>query len=452
MKVENKMNKIFCLSAVATLTLLFCNFTFAQSNFIGGGDGTTWNDAANWDAGIPDNVNANIGDGFTVNLSTDQDVNETDIVGDQSAGTAVVNHTAGTLGNAGWFKVGQNAGNDGTYVMTGNATTNFAVMFVGSGGGTGVIDISDDAVLNGSGGFSGGLNPSAETFVTVNISDNAVFNMTDFNLGTGVVNQTGGIVTASSWFAIGKDGGSGTYNISSGTVGQTADAGDWFSVGESLPGGLSVSGDATVNAVAMGMLVGRDDGGVGTLEITGSSATINVSDLRVGIDSDGLDSPATGTLSWIADAGGISPITSADNTEFGMMDATLVVDLTEDAGFADIGPGGSPVEILLIDNAAPASGTFAGLAEGDSVSIGGGKSATISYAGGDGNDIVLDVLTNDGGVLGDVNCDGVVNLLDVGPFVELLANGGFSPKADIDENGSVNLLDVGPFVDLLSGG
>ncbi len=56
-----------------------------------------------------------------------------------------------------------------------------------------------------------------------------------------------------------------------------------------------------------------------------------------------------------------------------------------------------------------------------------------------------------GGLLGDVNCDGSVDLLDVDPFVALLANNGFSPKADFDGDGNVTLLDVGPFVDLLAG-
>ena len=55
-------------------------------------------------------------------------------------------------------------------------------------------------------------------------------------------------------------------------------------------------------------------------------------------------------------------------------------------------------------------------------------------------------------ILGDVNCDGAVNLLDVQPFVDLLSNGEFSNKADINEDGAVNLLDVGPFVMILSGG
>ena len=55
-------------------------------------------------------------------------------------------------------------------------------------------------------------------------------------------------------------------------------------------------------------------------------------------------------------------------------------------------------------------------------------------------------------LLGDLNCDGMVDLLDVGPFVDLLAASGFSDKADINQDGEFNLLDVGPFVSLLSGG
>lgn len=53
-------------------------------------------------------------------------------------------------------------------------------------------------------------------------------------------------------------------------------------------------------------------------------------------------------------------------------------------------------------------------------------------------------------LLGDVNMDGLVNLLDVAPFVELISTGDFQAEADINQDGQVNLLDVGPFVDLLS--
>ncbi len=53
-------------------------------------------------------------------------------------------------------------------------------------------------------------------------------------------------------------------------------------------------------------------------------------------------------------------------------------------------------------------------------------------------------------LLGDVNGDGQVNLLDVAPFVEAIANGVYIAAADINQDGSLDLLDVTPFVDLLS--
>ena len=63
----------------------------------------------------------------------------------------------------------------------------------------------------------------------------------------------------------------------------------------------------------------------------------------------------------------------------------------------------------------------------------------------------LGFLVGDSILLGDVNCDGFVNLLDIQPFVNLLSSGGFVEKADINQDGLVNLLDVQPFVDVLAG-
>ena len=54
-------------------------------------------------------------------------------------------------------------------------------------------------------------------------------------------------------------------------------------------------------------------------------------------------------------------------------------------------------------------------------------------------------------VLGDVNGDGAVNLLDITPFVIAVETGTYSDAADINEDGAVDLLDVGPFVALLTG-
>lgn len=54
-------------------------------------------------------------------------------------------------------------------------------------------------------------------------------------------------------------------------------------------------------------------------------------------------------------------------------------------------------------------------------------------------------------LLGDVNLDGTVNFLDIGPFIAVLTAGGDQAEADIDENGIVNFLDISPFVVILGG-
>ena len=69
------------------------------------------------------------------------------------------------------------------------------------------------------------------------------------------------------------------------------------------------------------------------------------------------------------------------------------------------------------------------------------------------------------GVLGDVNCDGVINMFDVDLFAVALATATDDPpfgeyfsrnsacnpmRADMDQNGVVDLFDVEPFVDLLT--
>ena len=54
-------------------------------------------------------------------------------------------------------------------------------------------------------------------------------------------------------------------------------------------------------------------------------------------------------------------------------------------------------------------------------------------------------------LLGDVNCDNSVDLLDVAPFVEALSEKIFIDKADMNRDGAVDLLDVEPFVARLTG-
>ena len=54
-------------------------------------------------------------------------------------------------------------------------------------------------------------------------------------------------------------------------------------------------------------------------------------------------------------------------------------------------------------------------------------------------------------LLGDANCDGVVNLLDVEPFVDFLSSGTFKAQADMNGDAVINLLDVQGFIAAISG-
>ena len=69
------------------------------------------------------------------------------------------------------------------------------------------------------------------------------------------------------------------------------------------------------------------------------------------------------------------------------------------------------------------------------------------YMSASGNELLLNYTEF---LLGDVSMDGVVNLLDVGPFIDAIAEGDFIEEADVNRDGVVNLLDVGPFILRLS--
>lgn len=51
--------------------------------------------------------------------------------------------------------------------------------------------------------------------------------------------------------------------------------------------------------------------------------------------------------------------------------------------------------------------------------------------------------------IGDVDCDGVVNMLDIAPFIAVLQSGVYSLKADVNLDGVVNFSDIAPFITLL---
>ena len=64
---------------------------------------------------------------------------------------------------------------------------------------------------------------------------------------------------------------------------------------------------------------------------------------------------------------------------------------------------------------------------------------------------IVSIIAENELLLGDVNLDGVVNLLDVDSFLERIASGKYQAEADVNQDGSVDLLDVAPFVAIVVG-
>lgn len=123
-------------------------------------------------------------------------------------------------------------------------------------------------------------------------------------------------------------------------------------------------------------------------------------------------------------------------------------------GTADVVFFNGDIQLGGINRVFNNEGSFAGVSTSGSDVI---TSVTINNQVGSVGGFVFDFVDNvsfgfvESVLLGDANCDGVVDLLDVQPFVDLISNGGFKTNADINGDGQVDLLDVGPFVDILAG-
>ena len=66
--------------------------------------------------------------------------------------------------------------------------------------------------------------------------------------------------------------------------------------------------------------------------------------------------------------------------------------------------------------------------------------------------LTVEVATDDPPIdlICDVNRDGVINFLDIAPFISLLTIGDFQAEADCNQDGAVNFLDIAPFILILA--
>ena len=136
--------------------------------------------------------------------------------------------------------------------------------------------------------------------------------------------------------------------------------------------------------------------------------------------------------------------------------ALIVDDMTSDRNFFDNGivlnysiNGGANVQVpMMFSGATVYRGVIPTQKPGATVDY---SVTATDMAGNTGSGETVSI-TVGGILLGDINCDGSVDLLDVQPFVELLGSGEFSPKGDFDGDGVITLLDVDGFISALTGG
>ena len=199
-----------------------------------------------------------------------------------------------------------------------------------------------------------------------------------FNAGTGVFNQTGGLVDINGNRIAMTSAGSGnaTYNLQGGTL----DLGGGTIVGGAGTEAFNFTGGTMKDVGTFGFALAQG-GGILQLGADTAADSMTVSGAfgqtagNLEIDIDGAAGPGA--------AGGHDQLIVNGTV-------TLGGDLDIALGYAP--SGYEPFIIVDNDGADGVSGTFNGRPEGDlfTLSFGGSPySFTISYAGGDGNDVVL---------------------------------------------------------------
>lgn len=301
-------------------------------------------------------------------------------------GTAVMNIDAGAVTTGNWTEVGLGAGSTGTLNMSGgsltktgdgqtaigtNGGTGFAnqtggtitvnnEFYVGQNTGTGTYNLSGTGVINSAGhtiigrdGGNGTMNQSGGTVAPV---DGELW--VGQNGGSvGVYNLSGsGVVNANNWVAIGRDGGTGTFNMTGGTFTKGGGNDRRFIVGASGPG-IWTQSAGLVDVQTSQMWLGENNSGTYTLSGTGELRT--PSDLIVA-----LNGSATGVLNLDGGTLRTSKITGGGGNATVHFNGTQIVATANNEAFienldtADVAAGG-----VKIDTNANTVGVFTSLVD-----------------------------------------------------------------------------------------
>ena len=379
----------------------------------------------------------------------------------QTAGIVIGGNTAGTLK---YLAIGNGTGSQGTYNLNngtlrpsgGFAGTEFRQTVIGDVGAYGemnvgddvgaansaAIESNDDLIVGRAGGF-GLMRVRSDGRVELRTGSNpAQFLVGEDSNGTVV--QTGGTVKSDDLVRVGSNPGSaGTYIITAGTLTTGSDGSGTFQIGRNgASGTLRVEGIGQVNHGAelyLGDVANATSSG--RLEIIGNLASVQIGQLENAV---GGAIGVRETIFWQANANGVTPlvVTGAGplaTARVQLQDPTEVAANTGTNGGGNLTGDGIALELdlsaittsqtlTLINNQTTDAitgfferGTTMSLYEEGEVlaCVGFDGTVTISYLGGTGNDVVLNLVA----LQGDYNRDGVVNSADYVVWRETGING-----------------------------
>ena len=395
--------------------------------------------------------------GFIGNCST-IDVNSTlnmtgGLVGNLAAIDGVANISGGRLGNSSMISGTVNL--TGTGGMSSNST-------VLSGGVVNIL--SDDAFIFG---------VTFEPGSTVNMTSGQIQNLSNLADGTVSGGQIGSFVTINGEVTLSGDATTlssstvadgGVLNVTSDdnmvNTNWTVEAGGTLNMeaGE-LRNGLDIAGEVNISGGGTGLSnTGQYDveaGGV--LNVSGGilgSSSLN-------IQSGGVVNQSGGDLGVNTDVenGGILNISggifgagsNADGTgpQFDSADLDVASGGTVNFIGTAFAIDGAPINLVegmptTITDRGVLTGT---LADGQTIEFNLDTAAPDSFAAGSTISVALPATTV---LLGDVNLDGIVNFLDISPFIQRLSNQVLQAEADVNQDGVVSFLDISPFIMILT--
>jgi hypothetical protein len=368
----------------------------------------------------------------------------------QTAGIVIGGNTSGSLKYVG---IGVGTGSQGTYNLNagtlrpsgGFAGTEFRQTVVGDAGGSGELNVGDgvgaaasaaiesnDDLYIGRAGGTGLMRVKTDGRVELRTSSNAA----EFFVGqdsNGTVLQTGGTVTSDNTARIGSEpGGVGNYTISAGLLATATDGSGTFTIGRN-------GGNGTLRVEGTGQVTHGAELYIGDVQNANTSGRLEIIGSAVGVQIGQLENAAGGTvgvretIQWQADAGGVAPLVvigtgPLSSTRVQLQDPTELSANTGVNGGGNLTGDGIALElnlsaittsrtITLIDNRTTDAitgffekGTTKNLyEEGEIIPFAGfDGTVTISYVGGTGNDVTLNLVA----LAGDFNQDGTVGPAD----------------------------------------